>query len=138
MNFENIHDSVLQQLTSQYNVIDPDNFLKTLVNENFPYGFKNIPDEVILLKILYLNNLNDLDKNTLGPYYISDGSNIENMKEILDGAEYGGIPYLLKVRTKKTNIDVEETLRNNLLYQFEYSTTLKINSEVEIISIEKL
>lgn len=136
--FENIDDTVLEQLTSEYNVIDADNFLKTLVSENFPFGFKNIPDEITLLKILYLKNEKDFDKNRLNPCYIANEDDIENMRGILDGAEYGGEPYLIKVKTRKANIDVEETLRNNLLYQFEYSTTLKLNSEVEIISVGKL
>jgi len=136
--FENIDDTVLEQLTSEYNVIDADNFLKTLVSENFPFGFKNIPDEIILVKILYLKNENDFDKNRLNPCYITNEDDIENMRGILDGADYEGEPYLIKVKTRKANIDVEETLRNNLLYQFEYSTTLKLNSEVEIISVEKL
>jgi len=136
--FENIDDTVLEQLTSEYNVIDADNFLKTLVSENFPFGFKNIPDEIILVKILYLKNENDFDKNRLNPCYITNEDDIENMRGILDGADYEGEPYLIKVKTRKANIDVEETLRNNLLYQFEYPTILKPNSEVEIISIGKL
>ncbi len=136
--FENIDNIVLEQLTSEYNVIDADNFLKTIVSENFPFGFNNIPEKIILLKILYLKNENDFDRNKLSHFYFANEDDIENMRGILDGAEYGGEPFLIKVKTKKANIDVEETLRNNLLYQFEYSTTLKLNSEVEIISIEKL
>lgn len=136
--FENIDDTVLEQLTSEYNVINADNFLKTLVSENFPFGFKNIPDEIILLKILYLKNENEFDKSRLSPFYFANEDDIENMKGILYGADYDGEPYLIQVKTRKANIDVEETLRNNLLYQFEYSTTLKPTSEVEIISVEKL
>jgi len=136
--FENIDNAVLEKLTSEYNVIDADNFLETLVGGNFPFGFKNISEGIILLKILYLKNENDFDRNRLNPFYFASEDNIENMRAILDGTDYEGKPYLIKVKTRKTNIDVEETLRNNLLYQFEYSITLKPNSEVEIISVEIL
>lgn len=40
--------------------------------------------------------------------------------------------------TSFENIDVEKTLRNNLLYQFEYETTLKPKSDVKMIKIERL
>jgi dephospho-CoA kinase len=136
--FENIDNAVLEKLTSEYNVIDADNFLRKLVGEYFPFGFKKISEEVFLLKILYLKNENEFDRSRLSPFYFANQDNIENMKCILDGAQYEGEPFLIKVKTDKTNIDVEETLRNNLLYQFEYSTILKPNSEIEIISVERL
>ncbi len=136
--FENIDNVVLEKLTSEYNVIDARNFLKTLVGGIFPFGLKNIPEEIILFKILYLKNENDLDRNRLSPFYFANEDDIENMRAILDGADYEGEPYLIKVKTKTTSIDVNQTLRNNLLYQFEYSITLKQNSEVETIEVEKL
>ena len=136
--FEDIDGKILKQLTCEYNVIDADNFLKTLVNENFPFGFKDIPDEIILLKIIYLKNENDLDSTRINPFYFANEDDVENIKGIFDGADYEGERFMLKVKTKKENIDVEETLRNNLIYQFEYSTTLKPNSNVEIISLEKI
>jgi len=45
---------------------------------------------------------------------------------------------IIGIGTNKQNIDVEATLRNNLLYQFEYETTLKPKSDVKIIKIERL
>lgn len=135
---ENFEYTTLQKLTSEYNVIDSDNYLNTFVNENFPFGLGNIPVEIILLKIIYLKNENDFKMNRLSVFYFANEEDIENMKKILEGAEYEGQPYLIKVKTIKSNIDIEETLKNNLLYQFEYSIILKDSSKVELISKRKL
>ncbi len=137
--FEIVDEPKIKSIAKDYpNAIDGENFLKTLVSETFPFGFKNTPDEISLLKILYLKNENDFDAKKISPFYFAHEDDIENIKGILDGAEYDGEAYLLRVKTKKENIDVEETLRINLLYQFEYSTVLKPNSELSIIKIEKL
>jgi hypothetical protein len=138
ISFENIDNTALEMLNSEYNLIDADNFLNTLVNENFPFGFKSIPNEIILMKIIYLKNKNDFEINRLSPFYFANEGDIENIIGILGGANFEGEPYLIRVKTVKNNIDIEKTLRNNLLYQFEYSTILKTNSKVEIIAIEKL
>ncbi|MCL5030378.1 MAG: hypothetical protein M1480_15310 [Bacteroidetes bacterium] len=108
------------------------------MNENFPFGLGNIPEEIILLKIIYLKNGNDFKMNRLSVFYFANEEDVENIKGILEGAEYEGQPYLIKVKTRKSNIDIEETLKNNLLYQFEYSIILKANSKVKLISKGKI
>jgi hypothetical protein len=136
--FEQIDESEIKKLVSEYNVIDGENFLKTLLESIFPYGYSRIPDEIILYKILYLKSENDFDKQRLNTHYFANREDVENIKGILDGAGYNGEPYLLTVKTKKGNIDIEQTIRQNLLYQFEYETTLKLNSKIEKISLENL
>lgn len=136
--FKQIDETEIKRFVSEYDVIDGNNFLKTILKSAFPYGYVEIPDEIILYKIVYLKSKNDFDKQKLNVHYFASHEDVENIKGILDGAEYNGKPYLLTVKTKKNNIDIEQTIRQNLLYQFEYETTLKSNSVIEIISLEKI
>ncbi|NCO67645.1 MAG: hypothetical protein GW873_03730 [Nitrospirae bacterium] len=102
--FENIDELTIKKLASEYNAIDGDKFTMELIRSPFPFGYSEIPDEIELMKIVYLKSEKDLDKE----------------------------------KTNKQNIDVEATLRNNFLYQFEYETTLKPKLDVKIIKIERL
>ena len=90
------------------------------------------------MKIVYLKSERELDKDYLNVHYFANPEDTENIKSILNSTENKDEPYLITVRTNKQNIDVEATLRNNLLYQFEYETTLKPKSDVKIIKIERL
>lgn len=137
--FENVDDQTLQALASEYsNAINGLNFLKELLASPFPYGFSGIPDEIELLKIIFLKSHRDVKIDGLNVHFFANPENVENIFQILSGAGYEGEPYLVKIKTKRENIDFEKTLRNNLLYQFEYETTLKQNSKIEIVSFEKL
>ncbi|ODS32963.1 MAG: hypothetical protein SCARUB_01902 [Candidatus Scalindua rubra] len=136
--FETIDGLTIKQLASEYNTIDGKKYLVELIRSPFPFGYFEIPDEIELMKIIYLRSEQDLDKEELNVHYFANPEDIENIKSQLNGADYEGDPYLITVKTNKQNIDVEETLRNNLLYQFEYETTLKPKSDFKIIKIERL
>lgn len=136
--FENINELAIRKLASEYDAIDGENFIRELIKSTFPYGYSEIPDEIELMKIIYLKSEQDLDKEKLNVHYFANSEDIENIRSQLNGAGHEGEPYLITVQTNKQNIDVEQTLRNNLLYQFEYETTLKPNSDVTIIKLERL
>lgn len=136
--FENIDEMAIKSLASEYNAINGEKFLIELIKSPFPFGYYRIQDEVELMKIVYLKSEKDLDKEKLSIHYFANPEDIENIKSQLNGAAYEGDPYLITIKINKQNIDVEETLRNNLLYQFEYETTLKPKSEITIIKIERL
>lgn len=136
--FENIDELTIRKLVSEYNAIDGDKFIMELIRSPFPFGYSEIPDEIELMKIVYLKSEKDLDKENLSVHYFANPEDIENIKSQLKGAGYDGDPCLITIKTNKENIDVEQTLRNNLLYQFEYETTLKSKTDVKIIKIEKL
>lgn len=138
ISFENIDELTIKKLATEYNAIDGDNFLMELIRSPFPFGYSEIPDEIELMKIVYLKSKDDLDKEKLSSHYFANPEDIENIRSQLNGANHKGEPYLITVKTNKQNIDVEATLRNNLLYQFEYETTLKPKSDVKIINIERL
>ena len=136
--FENIDELTIRKLASEYNAIDGDKFLIELISGPSPFGYSEIPDEIELMKIVYLKSEKDLDKEKLSVHYFANPEDIENIRSKLNGADHEGELYLITVKTNKQNIDVEQTLRNNLLYQFEYETTLKPKSDVKIIKIERL
>lgn len=136
--FENIDEMTIKKLASEYNAIDGDKFTMELIRSPFPFGYSEIPDEVELMKIVYLKSEKDLYKEKLSVHYFANPEDIENIRSQLNGADHEGEPYLLTIKTNKQNIDVEATLRNNLLYQFEYETTLKPKSDVKITKIERL
>ncbi len=136
--FENIDELTIRKLASEYNAIYGEKFIMDLIKSPFPFGYSEIPDEIELMKIVYLKSDKDMDKEKLSVHYFANPEDIENIRSQLNGADYKGEPYLLTIKTNKQNIDVEQTLRNNLLYQFEYETTLKPKSDVKMIKIERL
>lgn len=138
ISFENIDELAIRKLASEYNAINGENFLMDLIRNPFPFGYSEIPDVVELMKVVYLKSEKDMDKEKLSVHYFANPEDIENIKSQLNGAGHQGEPYLITIKTNKQNIDVGATLRNNLLYQFEYETTLKPNSDVSIIKVERL
>lgn len=136
--FENIDELAIRKLVSEYSAIDGEKFIMGLIKSPFPFGYSEIPDEIELMKIVYLKSEKDMDKEKLSVHYFANPEDFENIRSQLNGADHEGEPYLITVKTNKQNIDVEKTLRNNLLYQFEYETTLKPKSDVKMIKIEKL
>ena len=136
--FENIDELTIKKLASEYNAIYGEKFLIELIRSPFPFGYSEIPGEIELMKIVYLKSERELDKDDLNVHYFANPEDIENIRSQLNGADHEGEPYLITVKTNKQNIDVEATLRNNFLYQFEYETTLKPKSDVKIIKIERL
>lgn len=136
--FENIDELTIKKLAFEYNAIDGEKFIMELIRSPFPFGYSEIPDKIELMKIVYLKSEKELDKDDLNVHYFANPEDIENIKNILNRTEYKGELYLITIKTNKQNIDAEATLRNNLLYQFEYETTLKPKSDVKIIKIERL
>jgi len=138
--FDDVNASVVREIISIYSAnFDKEadfEFLTDLINADFPFGYKNIPDEIILYKILYLTDLRFFEPDRLAVHYLSSVGDIQNLKLKLDGAEYEGNPYVVSVKTKSKNIDVLETLGNNMVYQYEYETTLLPNSKVEFLTIK--
>jgi len=87
----------------------------------------NLPETIILYRLLYVDEDIDIDKEELGTHY----SHIK--KDLLHnhhskGSIYGGnwgYPILITVEVKKGQIDIFNTLHNNILYPHEQEITLK-------------
>ena len=86
-----------------------------------------LPDTITLYRLLYLNEEDEINKEELGDHYS------DNKKELLDnhynkGSIYsdgGDKVFLLKVKVEKDQIDVLNTLHNNIMFPHEQEITLK-------------
>jgi hypothetical protein len=54
--FENIDELTIKKLVSEYNTIYGEKFLMELIRNPFPFGYSEIPDEIELMKIVYLKS----------------------------------------------------------------------------------
>jgi len=100
-----------------------------------------LPEETILYRLLYVDDDEKIDKEFLGDHYTP------NKKELLynhynKGSIYGGNeghPVLVKVKVNKEQIDIFNTIHNNIYYPHEEEITLKNKGKnVKIIDVTKL
>ena len=100
-----------------------------------------LPEETILYRLLYVGDDEKIDKEFLGDHYTP------NKKELLynhynKGSIYGGNeghPVLIKVKINKEQIDIFNTIHNNIYYPHEEEITLKNKGKnVKIIDVTKL
>lgn len=100
-----------------------------------------LPQETILYRLLYIGDDEKIDKEFLGDHYTP------NKKELLynhynKGSIYGGNeghPVLIKVKINKEQIDIFNTIHNNINFPHEEEITLKNKGKnVKIIDVTKL
>ena len=100
-----------------------------------------LPQETILYRLLYVDDDEKIDKEFLGDHYTP------NKKELLynhynKGSIYGGNeghPVLIKVKINKEQIDIFNTIHNNINFPHEEEITLKNKGKnVKIIDVTKL
>ena len=100
-----------------------------------------LPEETILYRLLYVDDDEKIDKEFLGDHYTP------NKKELLynhynKGSIYGGNeghPILVKVKINKQQIDIFNTIHNNIYYPHEEEITLKNKGKnVKIIDVTEL
>lgn len=88
---------------------------------------EELPQTIILYRLLYLHEGDKINKEELGDHYS------ENKKALLDNHHHKGSIYseagdnavLLTVEIDKEQIDIFNTLYNNILYPHEEEITLK-------------
>jgi len=86
-----------------------------------------LPDTITLYRLLYLNDEEDINKEELGDHYS------DNKKELLYNhhnkgsiyGDYGENAILLTVKVNKDQIDILNTLHNNIMFPHEQEITLK-------------
>jgi hypothetical protein len=100
-----------------------------------------LPEETILYRLLYVGDDEKIDKEFLGDHYTP------NKKELLynhynEGSIYGGNgghPVLVKVKINKEQIDIFNTIHNNINFPHEEEITLKNKGKnVKIIDVTEL
>ena len=100
-----------------------------------------LPDTITLYRLLYLHEEDEINKEELGDHYS------DNKKELLYNhhnkgsiyGDYGENAILITVKVKKDQIDILNTLHNNIMYPHEQEITLKDKGKgTELIDIEKI
>lgn len=100
-----------------------------------------LPEQLKLYRVIIVNDEGDIDRVQPGSHYSMNKENLirSHMLDSIKGSSLGGDPYLLTVKASKDNVDVMETLHNNILYPHEEEVTLFDKGEgTEIIDIKKL
>ena len=100
-----------------------------------------LPDTITLYRLLYIDGDKEINKEELGDHYSTD------KKELLynhhnKGSIYGGHwgdPVLLTVKINKDQIDIFNTLHNNIMYPHEQEITLKNKGKgSELIDVSQI
>jgi hypothetical protein len=110
--------------------------LEYLLEADFPYGFKNIPQNIILYRVLLLDNNIPVNEEEVGHHFISLRENIDigflEKIGVWDEWSEDSVLWLLECETTKDNLDIEVTIGNRLLYPRENEFTLKNPNKVKI------
>jgi hypothetical protein len=103
--------------------------------------FNELPNNVKLYRLLYLDDESDIDYNELGYHYSNNKRELVN-NHYNRGSIYGDMgeyPYLVTVESPKYEIDFLETITNNILFPNEQEITLKNKGRgVKFINVTKL
>ena len=100
-----------------------------------------LPEKIILYRLLYIDDDNIINREELGDHYTQEKESLLH-NHYTKGSIYGGHwgnPVLLTVEADKDQIDILNTLHNNILYPHEEEITLKNKGRgVNIIKVEEL
>ena len=103
---------------------------------------KDLPEELFLYRVLYLDDGNQINYDELGSHYSQDRTDLINNhynRGSIYGHRQGEDAYLITVKVPKSEVDVMETLNNNILYPHEKEITLKNKGRgAKYLDIEKI
>ena len=86
---------------------------------------KALPSELKLYRVVFLEDKNDLNVDTLGSHYSLSKEVLSSTHSDIPHNGAKGKPYMLTVVAPKSLIDVMETIKNRELYPHEEEITLK-------------
>jgi len=98
---------------------------------------KNLPETLIGYRILAVNDKKDINLDEIGSHFG------ENKVELLSNHSFctgcGEKYYLITAKIPKKEVDLEETIKNNILYPNEMEITVKNKGKnVKIVRIEEI
>ena len=98
---------------------------------------KNLPETLIGYRILAVNDKKDINLDEIGSHFG------ENKVELLSNHSFctgcGEKYYLITAKIPKKEVDLQEMLKNNILYPNELEITVKNKGKnVKIVKIEKI
>ena len=145
---ENIGNDYAEQyyldgLQGLYTYDDIDERLEEFVDADFPYGLNNIPEPLILYRLLNVDSIEDINKNKLGVHFVGDKDMFDDedflySASILSGNDEIKNWYLVSIETNEDNLDIDATLGNRAEYPYEYEFTIKNDNNLKIIDIQEI
>lgn len=105
--------------------------------KNLKDYYKNLDTEITLYRIVMVDDKTDIDFEHPGSHYSSSKKNLMDNYSFTTGV--GKNAYMLTVKAGKKQIDVPESISNNILYPNEKEITLKNQGKgVKIIKVTKI
>jgi hypothetical protein len=105
--------------------------------ENLIYHIDNLPEKIILYRILKSDSKKDIDMEEIGSHFSPNKEDLLSSHYYVTGIGEG--TFLVTVEANKSQIDFFETIYNNILYPNEQEVTLKDKGKgVKIKSIKKI
>lgn len=116
--------------------------LEYLLNTDFPNGLKNIPNEVILYRVVLIEDGEIINEEEVGEHFISSPEFIDigflEKIGVMDSWSEDSRLWLLKCTTNKENVDIERTIGNRLLYPRENEFTIFNNRKIKVIDKKEI
>lgn len=110
--------------------------LEYLLSADFPDGLKNIPNEVILYRVVLIKSGEIVNEDEVGEHFVADPQFIDRsfLEKIgvMDNWGDESTLWLLKCLTSKDNIDIERTIGNRLLYPRENEFTVFNGKKIKV------
>jgi hypothetical protein len=115
------------------------NGFKLLLNDKFPDGFKGMPSNIILYRMVVLNSPNDLDKNNLGYSWFTNPNRITDpyFRQQLLHLKQQNV-YLIIGETNQNNIDIPRSLFQRDMVWIENEIVVKNDKNVKFIELKKI
>lgn len=148
-NYQDLFKYMPKQLVNEYGYEgfnseeDAEEYLKNIINTDFPYGYKNIPKKLKVYRVIYSDSIDTINKKELGQHYIPNRKLIDSsFLESIGGDNFDEEetpPYLVELLLDRNDINFEYTFSNNLRYPSEWEITTKNKyPNVDIVNISLL
>ena len=125
----------LKTTMTDYMDVNPEDVQSEI--ESLKHWYKTLPKKMTLYRIVFADFPKDVNLDEPGSHYALDRKELMSSHGYLQG--YGEHKYLITVHSKKSQMDVQDTLHNRVLYPHENEITLKDKGKsVEIKSLQKI
>jgi hypothetical protein len=114
------------------------NDFKLLLKDNYPDGFKNTPNILILYRIVKLNNLKELNTHNLGGSWFSNIERITDKNFIDQLFNNSKNLYMITAKVPIQKVDIPRSLIQRITTYIENEVVLSDDTNIKIISIDKI
>lgn len=112
---------------------------KLLLKDEFPEGFKNMPDVVTCYRMVVLNTPEDLNKKNLGKSWFTNPNRItmSDFRQQLLHLNTKNV-YLITANIHQSIMDIPRSLFQRDMVYLENEIVLKDDTNIEVVNLEKI